>query len=479
MHRFLIPSSGGVLFALALCSPASADVFTVGPDGEFATLAAAIADADATAGDSHAIRLQAVTFTDKPFIDYDGGKTLAISGGWNAAFDVQDPDPEATAFTVPPGDDARPLTLRAASGTIDFSNATVFGGQRLADSGGLSLRGVDTGELTVRDCVVRDNTGSTENSIAGGGIDIFASGTSRVQVRDCQIRDNSLEAGASAAGGGIYATSDGTASIVLESNRIAGNRLRMLAGSAAPAIELNAAGVWLYAFNASSVQLLHNRIVANIVEAGDTAVVNAQGVGLSATTGGAGGGVDASITIRGNIVHGNVSEAVLGTRAHVLLATGNGDRLDLGDTEITQGIGTAYGLFAGSYGNTPASRLDITNVTIADNDGMGMRGNDRFPVVELGSLFNTIVTGHGTASLLPEWMARDSNLIDVPVAFAARATGNYTPAAGSVAIDVGDGAPPGGLGATDAGGGMRVVGAAVDIGAHEFGSLALFADGFE
>ncbi|MBB5209438.1 right-handed parallel beta-helix repeat-containing protein [Chiayiivirga flava] len=479
MSRFVIPSSGSVLLALALCTSAQADVFTVGPDGAFATLALAVANAEATAGASHEIRLQAVIFTDKPFIDYEGDKSLSISGGWNAAFDAQHTDPEATAFTVLPGDDARPLTLRAASGAIEFSNATVFGGQRVADSGGLSLRTSGTGLLTVRDCVVRDNAGSTENSIAGGGIDIFANGASRVRVSDCDVRDNSLEAGASAAGGGIYATADNEAGIVLEHNRIVANRLRMLPGSSTPFIELNAAGVWLYAFSASSVQLLHNRIVANIVEAADATVVNAQGVGLSATTGGAGGGIDASITIRGNIVRGNVSEAVLGTRAHVLLATGNSDRLDLGDTEITQGIGTAYGLFAGSYGNTPASTLDITNVTIADNDGMGMRGNDRFPVVELGSLFNTIVTGHGTASLPPEWMARGSNLIDVPVAFAAPAAGNYAPAAGSVAIDAGDGAPPGGLGATDAGGGTRIVGAEVDIGAHEFGSLALFGDGFE
>lgn len=479
MARPVIPSSGAIFLTLAFAAPASADIFTVGPDGEFATLLPAVIAADATAGDNHEIRLQAVTFTDKPFIDYEGGKTLAISGGWDVAFDEQDTDPEATGFTVLPGDDARPLTLRASDGVIDFSNATVFGGQRFTDSGGLSLRATAIGEVTVHDCVVRDNGGSTENSNAGGGVNIYADGDGRVHLAHCDIRDNSLDAGGSAAGGGIYAAASDTANVTLEGNRIVGNRLRTLSGSATPTISLDSAGVRVYAFSGSTIVLRGNRIVDNVIEAADTGVVNTQSLGLDAITGGAGGGVNATLVMRGNIVHGNVSEAVLGTRAHVYVATGNQDSVDLGDTQITQGIGSAYGLFVSTYGDTPASTLHVTNVTIADNDGMGLRGNDRFPIVELGSFYNNIVALNGAASVLPDWLDQDDNLVDVPVAFAAPASGNYALAAGSPAIDAGNATPPGGLGAVDAGGGIRVIGAAVDLGAHEFGSLTLFRDGFE
>lgn len=479
MARSVTLSSGGVFLALAFVAPASADIFTVGPDGEFATLLPAVAAADATAGDSHEIRLQAVTFTDKPFIDYEGGKTLTISGGWDVAFDEQDTDPEATGFTLPPGDDARPFSLRVADGTVELSNVALFGGNRTTDSGGLSLRASGTGDAILRDCVVRDNSGSTEHSIAGGGINIYADGAGQVRVTNCDIRANSMDAGGSAAGGGVYAAASNTAGIVLEHNRIVGNRLRTLPGSATPSIALDGAGVKLYAFNGSTIRLSGNRILDNVIEATNLAVVNAQSIGLDANTGGAGGGVDATMVLRGNVIHGNISEAVLGTRAHVFVSTGNDDSLDLGDTEISGGVGSAYGLFVFSAGAAGDSTLHVTNVTVADNDGIGVRGNDRFPIVELGSFYNNIVALNGAASMLPDWMDSDENLVDVPVAFAAPASGNYSLAAGSPAIDAGSATPPGGVGAVDAGGGLRVIGVAVDLGAHEFGSLTLFRDGFE
>lgn len=459
-------------------TPTPAAVFNVGPAGTYATLQPAIFAADATPGSAHEIRLQATTFTDAPSINYSGSKALAISGGWNAAFSSRSDNPEDTTFTIPPAADSRALRLHVNSGEISISNFTGHGGFRTIDGGGLDFRASATGRLLVQDCVSRDNTGGSDFSIKGGGMDLLATGTGYLRIANCDVYDNVLQVGTSATGGGIYVSGVDSATIVLENNRIAGNLLTERLDSESATIDLSEAGLAVFAFGNSVISVLRNHIVDNRVTASNPAIVASQNYGVTFSAGGFPAEGTGVVIARGNVIRANGTNATLGGRAHVgASASGNG-RVDLGDSEISQGAGGQLGLQLQS--NAATSRLDVTNMTVADNSGMGVRANHVFPVAIAGSFFNSIVDGNSAASQpLADWLDSGSNLIDTAPGFVARDSGNYTLLPDSPAIDAGDDVPPGGLGSFDAGGGMRIVGFAADIGAHEFGSLAVFVDGFE
>ena len=467
----------GGLLALQ-CLPLAAAEFIVGPAGTYATLPLAVAAADATAGSPHEIRVQAATFTDAPAIFYSGSKSLAISGGWNAAFTSRSNNPEDTVFTIPPGGDARALILQVNSGEISIANFTGEGGFRSTDGGGLDFRAATTGRLLVQDCISRNNTGGSDFAIKGGGMDVSVAGTGHLRIARCDVYDNVLQVGTSATGGGIYLTAIDTATAVLEDNRIFGNRLSDRPDSMSPSINLGEAGLAAYAYGDSTVSVLRNRIVDNHVVATNQAFVVSQNYGVALVAGGFPAGSSGQLVARGNVIHANGTNALLGSLTHVGVSVGDDGRIDLGDSEISQGIGGQSGLQLQS--NSPTSELHVTNATIADNSGSGVRANTVFPVAVAGSFFNNIVDGNTSPSPpLAEWLATGNNLIDAAPGFVARASGNYTLLPNSPAIDAGEASPPGGLGSFDAGGGARLIGEGPDIGAHEFGSLTEIADGFE
>lgn len=479
MPRLRMPALRLAAGALILhASPTPAAVFNVGPAGTYASLPLAIAAATTTPGSAHEIRLQATTFTDAPSINYSSNKALVISGGWNAAFSSQSDNPEDTAFTIPPAANSRPLRIQVNSGLIALSNFTAHGGFRDSDGGGLALNTATSGRLVVQDCVVRDNAGGSAFANKGGGIDAYATGASHLRISRCDVHDNLLQVGSSATGGGIYLTSIDTATVVLEDSRIVGNVLEDRLDSESATIDLSEAGLAVFAYGDSIINVLRNHIVDNHVAANNPAVVASQNYGATFSAGGFPAEGTGVVIARGNVIRANGTNATLGGRAHAgATASGNG-RVDLGDSEISQGAGGQLGLQLQS--NAATSRLDVTNMTVADNSGMGVRANPVFPAAIAGSFFNNIVDGNSAASQpLADWLDSSNNLIDAAPGFVARDGGNYTLLPDSPAIDAGEASPPGGLGSFDAGGGMRIVGFAVDIGAHEFGSLTVFIDGFE
>lgn len=111
-HPWRLP----VRLALALAwaaAPVSAmaALFTVGPQGEFASLQAAI---DATAGQTgdHDIRIQRGTYLERVNIHLNG-QVLVMSGGWTGDFDEQLIDPANT--TLSSGFNGRPLTIHGST----------------------------------------------------------------------------------------------------------------------------------------------------------------------------------------------------------------------------------------------------------------------------------------------------------------------------------------------------------------------------
>lgn len=479
MSSIRMPGFRFAVGMLALhAAPTPAAVFNVGPAGTYATLPPAITAAATTPGSAHEIRLQATTFTDAPSINYSSNKALVISGGWNADFSSQSDNPEDTAFTIPPAANSRPLHIKVNSGLIAFSNFTAHGGFRDNDGGGLSLNTSTSGRLVVQDCVVRDNAGGSAFANKGGGIDALASGTSQLRITRCDVYDNLLQVGTSATGGGVYLTAIDSATVVLEDSHIFGNVLEDRLDSESANIDLSEAGLAAIAYGNSVISVLHNHIVDNRVMVNNPAIVVSQNYGVTFSAGGFPAEGTSVVIARGNVIRANSTSATLGGRAHAgATATGNG-RVDLGDSEISQGVGGQLGLQLRSYETT--SRLDVTNLTVADNSGEGVRANTVLPAAIAGSFFNNIVDGNSMSSQpLADWLDSGSNLIDTAPGFVARDGGNYTLLPDSPAINAGDDVPPGGLGSFDAGGSMRIVGFAVDIGAHEFRSLTVFVDGFE
>lgn len=470
-----VPSAALVLACLA-AAPVPAAVFTVGPDGAHATIAAAITAAEADPGASHEIRLQAHGFGQTPTIVYAGDKSFDISGGWDMGFTTQSDDPEATSFFPLPGNDTRILDMYITGGHIELSNLTLRDAQTSGDSAGVRVVAEGSGHVVLRDCIVRDNHASVAGNAVGGGIYAVAFEDGQLEIRRCVVRDNSIEAGGLARSAGIHATADNNARLVVSDNHIEGNSLLALPGSTTPYMELDSAGTRIDAYDNTTAEINGNRIIDNTLDARGNAAVH-----TFATAVHIGAAHDAAVIARGNVIRANTSNATQHERAHVVLAVGANANLDFGDSEITQGGGTRSGLFLFSYGDTAdnTSQLHVTNVTVADNNGTGVRGNDRFPVTTLGSFFNNIVAGNDTASVLPAWMTQGANLLDMPVTFAASEAGNYALAAGSPGIDAGNNTPPGGLGSSDAAGGTRIRGARVDQGAYEFGVPVLFADSFE
>lgn len=479
MARSVIPASAGALAALLLAAPCAADVFTVGPDGDFATLPQAVLAANAAEGFDHEIRLQATTFTDRPFIDHTSGKALTISGGWDVAFDVQSPDPGATVFTLAPGAEGNPIFVMAGDGELDISNITATGGRGVSANGGVMLQAYELGEITLRDCVVRENHTTTPNALIGGGVRAYAEGSGRLWLERCEIRGNVIEAGTSAGGGGVSAGADGDGEVTVSDNLIVGNSASTQPGTTSTYVQLDAAGLLVTAYGASTIHVLRNRVIDNVVEVLLHDITTSKGYGMRLVADQIGTGTGARIVARGNVVRGNVTETTDDFVAHVDLMTGNdAGGIDLGDTEVTRGLGGSHGLIVGLYGSTPSARLHLTNITVADNSGIAIAGNPRFPETILGSVFNSLIGG-SVASDVPGWLQQGNNRIELPQGFANPAAGDYTLAATSPAIDAGIATPPGTLGDVDANGGTRVVGAAVDLGAHEYGSRRIHADGFE
>ena len=127
---------------------------------------------------------------------------------------------------------------------------------------------------------------------------------------------------------------------------------------------------------------------------------------------------------------------------------------------------------------TAAAVTRLINVTVADHPDLGLRfeGNG----AANSSLFNSIAFGNSPDDSIVGALSEGTNLFGSDPGFFAPSSGEYSLRQGSAAVDTGSGAPPGGLGAGDVEGDVRVQGLGVDVGAYEGPcDRCIFADGFE
>lgn len=449
-------------------------MFTVGPDGDHASLQSALTAALAPDVEPHHVRIQAGALIGDTVHVQGIDVTIEVSGGWNAGFTLRSDDP---ALTVLQGSgSARTLYVTGNLGTVQISNLTVTNpGAQQNDGTCVALQASGTLEVTLRDSVIRHCEGEGPVYCNGNGIAASASQDARITILANHVHDNRCEPSRASAdvriagrGTGISAQAQENGSLLIADNRIEDNLARNF-GEQSDGIGINAINYGEGAVEVHRNHILRNRVLGESV--GEFNPVS-QACGLFLATGvfGTAGGIEA----RGNRVADNAFEASVRSGTQVAVeAYGNG-HLVFGDSAVLDGSGGFGALHART--DAAGSVLDLVNLTVAGNEGAGIQA---LPTSGLLSLSNSIASGNQAAVELHPDVVQANNLLDVPAGFVDPITGNYRLRADSPALDAGTAAPAGGLGSTDLDGGPRVVGSAVDIGAFERGSTTIFRHGFE
>ena len=460
-----------ILFAA--CNSSSAAVYTVGPGGTHANLDAALATAAVTAG-VHEVRIAAGNHSGDTLQFFSGEVEVDVSGGWDAVFGSR---AENASLTVLQGTGAAPvLQVTGDGGRLALRNLTLTSPDSQQNEGTCLLLSVlGTHDFSLSDSVVRNCEGRGVGLCQGNGIRAVAGGAAVVDVVRTHVHGNRCEMArtdpdqrVAGSGTGIHLSATDDAQVQLRGNVVADNVANSFGAQS------DGIGLYVAAYDSADVvvernEVLGNRVVGEAVGAW-TPVSQAWGVLLVA---GATGG-DASVVARGNVIAENRFDSPESSGAHVLAVAYGQGSVDLGDSIVAGGVGGPYGLLAQADGADAV--VHLTNLTVADNAGNGIR---TFASTGVVTLYNSIASGNGQPVQLGSEVDQDYNLLDLHAGFVDAAAGDYRLTEASPALDIGTLAPPGGLGSTDVGGGARVSGPGVDLGAWEAVSAAIFADGFE
>ncbi len=451
-----------VAVALAVgATSAQAAVFTVGAGGTHSSITAAVAAAHLSPG-SDEVRIAAGVRVENVMLGAPAAETTVISGGWNAAFAVRSADPGLTV--IDGGAAGHGIYGALAQGRVELSNLTVRNGQSFT-GGGIEVDVSGTAQLLLADLVLHDNLATWEFASNGGGLKIVARNDGAAEIRDSVIRDNrAISTANSTLGGGAYFNASDNGQILVQ-------RCTFESNQAQSPTEPRGGGIYIDTFGASSIEIRRsdlrgNRLLGGADSGGSGAAINSINVGTSA------------LTLRALAISDNRDESRPDGGQQMSVQTANGATLTLGDSEISAGTGGGAQLLA-----FDTSRIDLTNLTIADNPAGGLVLNRSAGAGT--SLFNSILYGNGGVELSSNIAANlGANLIEgAPGAanprFVNPAARDYRLLIGSPAIDAGDDAPPAGIGSTDADGGLRIVAGQIDVGAFEYGSFRVFANGFE
>jgi hypothetical protein len=438
-----------VALGCLLCAGvAQASVFTVGPGGGYATLQAALNAATAATGDNE-VRVRAGAYAERVSTGalLTAGKSVTVTGGWDASFSSRQADPATTV--IDGGGLGRVFDLAPAGGTLVIDGFTIRNGHHALFGGGVHGDIVESGTL-----ILQNNVVELSSSEDGGGVYVGGNGTASIVVTNNLIRDN--EATARAGGLSVRALGDATFSVT--HNDIEGNRIECCSlGSG------SGTGVFVKLQERPVVDFSDNLIRGN--ESSGAKPIQGDGGALWLFVGC--GGLDctnATLTARRNRWIDNTSTNTGGLRDHVSLRAESGDGLPatlaFTDSIVSGGSGVGVGFLA-----LETSTLHMTNLTVVDHPGTGIlqRG------VHAGAaatLYNTIAFGNAPDVTAASALT-GSNLVGVDPSFVDAAAGDLGVEEGSLAIDAGDNAAPGGLGPFDVEGAARIADGTVNVGAVE------------
>lgn len=447
--------------AFALAAPAGAAVLTVGPDGDYADLDAAL-DVAAANGEDDNIRIQAGTLVigQTASAVHAEDRFLEISGGWNASFDAGVTDPAATVLSGSGTGQVMALTVSAGEVIIRYLSLAEGSAPQGA---GADLSVENSATLQFSDCIVRDNDVSGAAVSGGGGLRVNAFDSASVEVSRCRFERNTATATVLASGGGmLVVVNDGSFTsegLVFEDNLVDSGA----SGSA------NGGGLAVDLGTSDGSATFRRLLVRGNLSSGALA---SGGAGMQVTSDGA----TQQLLVEGAQLVGNTDDSGLGQAAQLQVGAETGT-LRLRSIAAVDGIGVA-GVRIATNGE---AQLIATNLTVAGNALDGYRHEAASSATQV--LENSLAFGNGGADLATSnsvgGFSTFLNQVSDPGVVDA-AGGNYRlSAVATTAINQAWSAPVAGLGAIDADGRPRVVDVVPDLGAFEFLPVAIFGNGFE
>lgn len=412
--------------------------------------------------------------------DLDGGNIFSAARQITVRGAAGQP---ASAYVVDLGNAQRFLEVLADS-ELTLENLTLFdgfggmrGGAVMATDSDLTLRGV---------------TISGSEAGSGGAVAFVTFENRHLEVTGSTFSEN-RSTGNQSSGGAVEIDIQAAGSARILATSFLDNRIDSATGTFAR----TGAGLSLRSFDGGAVELRHLRFLRNVIAAPSFSMGAGARLHVSST--------DAPFVLEDAFFEANEHEVEAGTngpagldlRLNVPVAAVRRVRLlgNLPGTGRDQAViqvngetqatisdllvanGESFGLFVSTSGS--GCSLVAGNLTVAGHPGTGVRLSEGDCPLRLE---NSILFGNGTASGTdlqifngsPEVSAE--NLIDVDPEFVDAAGGDFTLGPGSVAAESGF-ASLDSVGPFDAAHGTRVLGAQLDLGAFERGSI--FADGFE
>ena len=452
----------GLLVFVFLVAPQSAQAQivrnTVGPDGTFATIQAAV-NACPVAVECHVdVRAGGVYSENVVFpISHTSG-TIRVTGGWDASYSTREEGSRLN--TIDGGGTGRVLDIRVGGGAVEIEGFIIENGSDIRGAG-INVWPNHASDTIVKltNLDVRNNHASAAES-TGGGIRGQLDGSERLEIVKCAVSSNSVAAtssGNGADGGGVWISAGSTASFLVDDTLVEENT------ATGDTAGKTGAGQYFALFGDASGE------ITNMEVTGNTAAGTFDGV--TGTGGFLDLGENASLVVR-RCVWGLNSNLTGAPGEQLRIQTYNDTTLLVSDTGIV--LGDQDGLNAVAY---DASQQRFVNLTVADNSLIGIGVN--LIGSATASLYNSIAYGNGTDAYLLG-VTTGTNLIGIDPIWVAPGppSYNYHLDQGSPALDAGNNAPPGGLGPLDLDGLPRIQNSTVDIGCYE-GAGRLFADGFE
>jgi len=449
------------LLAPGLCG-AQAQLFKVGPAGDYATIGDALVDLLASPLAVNLIKVQAgVTTLEHLSIPatWTTG-TIWLSGGWDASFLNQSGNPTDTVISGWTGSSVISVTM--AGGTLIISDLSIRDG--VATSGaGLQIHPTSDSHIQLDNLEISNNLASFSGTVQGGGIEALLQDTSTLDIDGCDIHHNiaaGTNAGADVFGGGVYIRAEASSEFSIVDCLIHDN-------TTGSDLQVGGTGVALSLDNDSGGLVTDCVIEDN--NASSTIQISVLGSGLRGGTSGSAQLVMERIRLFNNTV------SIAGFHQQAVLSAGGDSIVTFSDSII------ADGQYDGLYlSSSFQSTSYLTNLTVALNDNDGIRISRSATGTSEVYLSNSISANNGASDLnLSGSVTQTANIIGVDPEFVDPQDLDFRVEIGSVAEDAGVIAPYGGLGVADIRGGIRFLGAAPDAGAYEGNVSLIFSDGFD
>jgi hypothetical protein len=458
-HRVIQLAMTVTAIILSGALAATAADYHVGPDGNYSSLQSALDDAIASGDALSYVKIQAGHLQNGTFT-IDAALTsgyLFVSGGWNSSFDTPTGGAESSVLEANYG--GRVLQIsNSGSSYVQIANLTIRKGQTADEGAGILITTSGTANVYIDSCRITENRVVTPGSggARGGGIRVDTSDGGQVTILNNEIFSNQLVlSGDSHLAAGAAISAGGEVSIV--GNHIHDNSC---VGDLGPS--QYSQGCAINAFNPLNIK---TNIVSGTVQSNMSGPANGLNLFVACygellternlwwggTTTGQSYSYSVSMDLSGSCVMTQRSSVIVGAPDD--------------------------GLKIRSFG---ASVAHISNLTVADNPGVGISMYRDSSSTGNATIHNSISYGNGDADtdLNDPNLVTGSNLFGSDPGFAYPALGVYSLGAGSMALDAGYNTPPGGVGTFDIVYQNRIQNGVVDLGAYE-GVQLIFADDFE